>query len=907
MSLLKPRSSFASALKKKLAWSRSGPYIVAFLVPILVMIIVSIERGIFPFGNKCFLRTDLYHQYAPFFKELRTKLTGGGSLFYSWNIGGGTNFWALSAYYLASPTNLFLLICPEGLVIEYVTVTIYTKLAFCAVTMTYYLNHKHAKHGIDGYAGAFFGIFYALSGYMAAYNWNVMWLDCLFLFPIVILGVERLALENKGLLYGVSLGLAIFTNYYIAVMICGGVILYCLFLVAVDRRFYPKFWLKFLKFVFYTGLALMLSAVFLLPYVYYFGMTASAGGSFKWEWYSYFSVFKMIARHLINVEVHTGLEHWPNIYSGMAVFLLIPLYYLNRKVTLREKIGYTVLLVFFYFSFSTRAMDYIWHVFHIPNSLPCRQSFIYVFLLLTMAYRGLMGLKERSYRDITFAMIASLLFIFAVQELNPDEKVYTPYVIFISAVFVVLYTILLYVKRRDRLYRDIVIVLFITLAAVDVCVDTSVTSVPTVTRSDYTSFDQGVGEAMKIIRNEEGPDSFYRVEKTNIRTKNDGAWLNYPSISTFSSCANARLTDFYKYLGMESSTNAYGSVGQTYFSNMLLGVRYSIAQKKLHENEDLYSLVYTNQSNVWVYRNKYALPLGVVFEEDYMNQWMADSYAPIYSINDLVYEVSGIQNLYEDALISYTPGTEIRAVVNESGYYYAFSPKSGPKEIQVKHGSFSKKYTNLNRGYLMEVGWCEKGTEITFENKEDKSTKNVAVTLYRLREEAVGDVYDAFAKYPMEVTSFKDTEVTGTVTAPEGGGFLFTTIADEEGWEVYVDGVRTDKMKAQNAYIQVWLPGGAHTVTFKYHVPYFTAGLLLTLAAIAVFILIYVLNRRKERKTKAKIDSFIESYSGSETLSDLPKEEPAPSSDVPEPSQKDPEAPKADDTENVPTLPEQKD
>ena len=120
----------------------------------------------------------------------------------------------------------------------------------------------------------------------------------------------------------------------------------------------------------------MLPAVFLIPYIKYFSMTASATNSFKWEWYSYFSVFKMIARHLINVEVHTGLEHWPNIYSGMAVFLLIPLYYLNRKITVREKIGYTVLLVFFYFSFSTRAMDYIWHVFHIPNSLPCRQSFI---------------------------------------------------------------------------------------------------------------------------------------------------------------------------------------------------------------------------------------------------------------------------------------------------------------------------------------------------------------------------------------------------------------------------------------------------------------------------------------------------------------------------------------------------
>ena len=121
---------------KKPDWARLGPYLVAFFVPLIVMIIVCIERGIFPFGPKCFLRTDLYHQYAPFFKELHTKLTTGGSLFYSWNIGGGTNFWALSAYYLASPLNILVAFCPENYIIEFVTSAIFVKLSLCSVSMT---------------------------------------------------------------------------------------------------------------------------------------------------------------------------------------------------------------------------------------------------------------------------------------------------------------------------------------------------------------------------------------------------------------------------------------------------------------------------------------------------------------------------------------------------------------------------------------------------------------------------------------------------------------------------------------------------------------------------------------------------------------------------------------------------
>ena len=73
----------------------------AFCIPVVIMIIIFWQRGIFPFGEESFLRTDMYHQYAPFFSEFQDKLSRGGSLLYSWNIGMGVNFSALYAYYLA--------------------------------------------------------------------------------------------------------------------------------------------------------------------------------------------------------------------------------------------------------------------------------------------------------------------------------------------------------------------------------------------------------------------------------------------------------------------------------------------------------------------------------------------------------------------------------------------------------------------------------------------------------------------------------------------------------------------------------------------------------------------------------------------------------------------------------------
>ena len=126
-----------------------------FFIPVLSMIMIFIGKEIYPFGDRSFLRTDLYHQYAPFFQELKDKLANGESLFYTWDIGLGTNFMAIFAYYLSSPLNWFLFLCPSSLVIEFITYGIVLKMALSSLTMTWYLNRHNHTNSI---AAAFFGI-----------------------------------------------------------------------------------------------------------------------------------------------------------------------------------------------------------------------------------------------------------------------------------------------------------------------------------------------------------------------------------------------------------------------------------------------------------------------------------------------------------------------------------------------------------------------------------------------------------------------------------------------------------------------------------------------------------------------------------------------------------------------------
>ena len=127
------------------------------------------------------------------------------------------NFWAVVAYYLASPLNLLLLIFPKSMVMECFSFIYFIKIGLAGVSFAYFLRKRFHHYG---FSITVFGCCYALSSFVIGYAWNIMWLDCIVLFPMVMLGIHRLIQEGRGWLYGIALAVCIFTNYYISIMIC---------------------------------------------------------------------------------------------------------------------------------------------------------------------------------------------------------------------------------------------------------------------------------------------------------------------------------------------------------------------------------------------------------------------------------------------------------------------------------------------------------------------------------------------------------------------------------------------------------------------------------------------------------------------------------------------------------------
>ena len=128
---------------------RSFPYVMAFLMPFIICVVICIGNGVYPFGDNCILHIDMYHQYCPFFTEFLHKLRTGGSLQYSWNLGLGSDFVSLYAYYLASPLNFLIVLCPKHYVIEFMTILVLTKIALCGLTFFLFLKYHFHLIGKD--------------------------------------------------------------------------------------------------------------------------------------------------------------------------------------------------------------------------------------------------------------------------------------------------------------------------------------------------------------------------------------------------------------------------------------------------------------------------------------------------------------------------------------------------------------------------------------------------------------------------------------------------------------------------------------------------------------------------------------------------------------------------------------
>lgn len=845
-------------------------YLLSFLVPALIMLVIFIIRKIYPFGERSFLHIDMYHQYFPFLVEFYHKLKNGESLFFSWNTGIGSNFVALYVYYLASPFNWLCVLVPEKFLMEFLSYMVVVKTGLCGLTFTYYFR-KHFRS--DSWIILCFALFYALSGFMAAYNWDVMWLDVVVLAPLIILGIERLVYEGKCYMYCITLGLSILSNYYLSIMLCIFLVLYFIVLLiareasAEDKsaplafshldkinNFYVK---AFIRFALYSLLAGGMAAILLLPELAALRFTEFSDINFPKKVKTYFSVIDMLARHCFNVTVETGLDHWPNIYCGVAVFLLLPLYVMQKKIPLREKAPKLILLAFILISFSTNALNFIWHGLNYPDSLPARQSFLYILLLLTLCFEALMHIREHSGNEIMPVFLGVLFFILLCEKLITDDS-FTGVCFLVTGIFLLLYAgFIHYYRHYDESRGSIskwfcICIILVTVA--ESGVNTYLTSVPTVSRTTYLSnYDSYQTLTDRTVADED--NDFFRFDKFARRTQNDAMLIGFHGCSYFSSTLNSLVSDFYEKYGMKGSRVNYCYDGATPVTAALLANRYMLYTLD-RGYDNLFELADT-EGNLYLYKNNYALPLGYMItsasnlfndadevEENIHNDEEEDkSLNPVERQNNLVYHLGISEDVFiETAVDAY--GSQADIIIEEDAHYYAYTPNKKIDTIKMNYEEESKSFSQIKKKYILDLGYHRAGEVLALKSENKES---LDLTAYKVDEIVLSQFIDSLRQQTFTVDNYSDTSLSGHIDVSSAGQ-LVLSVAYDPGWTLYVDGMKTDMDLFEDTFISTWLDEGTHSVELKYFPKGLIPGAIVSIVCILLFVgLWYVARCRKNR------------------------------------------------------------
>ncbi len=840
-------------------------YLLSFLVPALIMLVIFVIQQIYPFGERSFLHIDMYHQYFPFLVEFYHKLRNGESLFYSWNTGIGSNFLALYVYYLASPANWLCILVPERFLMEFLSYMVVIKTGLCGLTFTYYIR-KHFQSSPWGILG--FSLFYALSGFMAAYNWDVMWLDVIVLAPVIILGAERLVNEGKCYMYCITLGLSILSNYYLSIMLCIFLVLYfAVLLIAREpsadqdsaplafpklggiKNFYGKALIRFSVFSLLAG---GMAAVLLLPELAALRFTEFSDINFPSKLKTYFPVIDMLARHCFNVTVETGLDHWPNIYCGVLVFVFLPLYVLQKQVPLRQKVPKLLLLAFMLVSFSTNVLNFIWHGLNYPDSLPARQSFLYIFLLLIVCYEAFLHLDEASM-NVIGAVFAGVLFFLLLCEKIATDDAFTDACFLVTGVFLLIYGGLFYyyrncLKRHGSVPR-LMCVCAILVTVAESGVNTYLTSVPTVSRTTYLSnYESYQTLTDRTVARENG--DFFRFEKFARRTQNDAMLIGFQGGSYFSSTLNSLVSDFYEKYGMRGSRVNYCFEGATPVTAALLSTRYMLYTLD-RGYDNLFELA-DQEGKVYLYRNNYALPLGYmvtsanapfndaeeVEENIHEDDTDGKNLDPLQRQNKLVHRLGISDDVFLEVIVN-SYGSEADLYIEEDAHYYAYTPNTRIDTITMDYEEESKSFSQIKKKYILDLGWHEAGDLLSLRSENGESLK---LTAYRVDEPVLGRFVSHLNQQTLTVDDYDETSLDGHIDVTSAGQ-LVLSVPYDPGWTLYVDGVRTEMDLFEDTFISTYLDEGQHTIALRYFPKGFVPGVIVSIVCIMATAALYRISR----------------------------------------------------------------
>lgn len=851
-----------------------GLYLASALIPCALFLLVFFLLDLAPFGDSTMLVSDSNGQYLDFIAYWKTVLTGENDIFYTFSKTMGGNGYNLAAYYVLSPFNLlFLFSSVESLPLFY-TLVFFLKLAACGLT---FFTLSCRLYGCTG-KNLIFSACYALMAYVVYFAYHLMWLDGVLILPLVLLGLWNLSEKQPPILYIASLGYALATNFYIGYMLCIASVLFFAAILVLQNSTLKRKGQLTLRFIFSSAAAGFGTAVIWLPTVFSLLAERSKTNPITFSLSRELGFTNLISGFACGVVNEASASNiLPLVFCASIILIFVFLYFLNRKIPLKQKIVSGLLILFFLFSFFFTLPNMVWHGFSPANSFNYRYSFIFSFLLILIAQHQF---HSRSGDGIPVVLFAAAAISGALMYTTVDSVGVT--VTLVSIAMAALCILLL--KRKPRLYAvSLFLIAVIELTAnCGLCWNNLITVSEPLDQSEFSQSVQKTQPALDYLAARD-PD-FYRIEKTYFRTRNDSSLFDYAGLSHFSSTELVKTKVFMRSMGFSSHYNFWSAYlnGSTAEAESFLGVKYLLSDGAVPAEKE-YEPIATVE-DITIYRNPFALPLCILAEEeiralspesanpfDLHNRiWQSITARNQCIFTEAPYRVSS-QNLSvsqnPDGSITYkklAPETPafVRYTVSSCLelplYYYFTAPDSvlfpnAPEDQDVTvfiNGEENGRYFHYLSWNMSCAGIYKPGETVFIDlvPNQDEFTVSGAWFCHEdlsvLREFAAG-VQQQDLSYELTGSS----RITGTLTA-QSGQVLLLTVPQESGWHLKIDGEETNTYAVLDALLAADIPAGNHAFELYFIPPGFYAGLLLTILTVLACLSCLILSKKIRRKNK---------------------------------------------------------
>ena len=458
-----------------------------------------------------------------------------------------------------------------------------------AAAFAFFLKRRES----DDLSAVLFPVLYALSSYSLISQLTGVSADAPIVLPLLLAGIESIVSRRGFALFTVSLALCAVTSFG---TLFGFFFFSLLWLFAV-RLSRPDAGKKDLLFDLLLVLlsiptAILLSAPVLLPS--FDRMLLTFRGLSFTQNYNLIDFFgKMLP------ATYDGLtdNRFPYLFIGMIPLLLLPIYFLCKRIPVREKIVFGTLLFFLYFTFSVNVLSAFWNLFALPDGYNYTVAVVFPALFLATSARAFDRIDRRSEGALVAAALIIAALISILQRMNLSyetaEGVKVVWFSEINSVWVplpflalgcagLLAVIRLRESRPVRLL-SLLSVLLMIIVTLDVSVsgaalagviakkegtDLSETEGNHAYASSYYSAYAAGIDACEIT------NPLYRAEKFDAITPDDASYLGYASASSLS-------PDVLRAFGIEYDENGTLKNVSSPLSLSLLGVRYAMTHEPI--------------------------------------------------------------------------------------------------------------------------------------------------------------------------------------------------------------------------------------------------------------------------------------------------------------------------------------